>query len=641
MAWSTTEGRRHPRCRMSMRREAWGPRTIVVLAAFVLGGSICLVGGGVATSSVASPAQLSSPADSDESPESDNTLTVGVTGEVDTLNPMTYILAVSYTLQTYLWDGLTAPSPTSITDIAPSLAESWDVAPNGLTITYHLRPGLKWSDGRALTAADAEYTFERVLAGGPPKGTWGSYLENVTSVSAPDDLTVQLKLSSPNVMLPRLSIPILPKHVFEKYSDEDLDEYPVDPENLVTSGPYRLLEGGSGSSLYRFEAWSGNWRGESPVRYVNWRLFQAQDTVMQALIKGEIDYTLSIDALQMRGLADQPNIVTNEYPELGVFVNVGFNTGSVDTTTGDPLGDPNPAVLDPDFRRALSTAFDREQIRTKAFKGSLIPLTTVVAAGFEEFQWDPAAAGEPTDYDPELAADRLDEAGYVRGTDGKRMLPNGEPIGTLRLVVDPAVPADLAGARLVGEWMDDLGIDTRVTTMSNSKLNDTILSGNYDMFWWGWAYDADPDQILTYLTCAERGVFSDTWYCSEEYDDLYAQQKTDLDPASRIATIKAMQELLYQEAPYIVLGGNMGQQAYRTDRWQGWTSWLQDDGNVMWDVGALFDLRPADGTTGNGVASPRRVAAFVYGSLAGTVALALLLRLSVVRWRRSTAEDRE
>lgn len=590
--------------------------------------------------SAAASAAATASAGSDATRAENEPLTVGVTGEVDTLNPMTFVMAVSYTLQSYLWDGLTAASKDSITAIAPSLAESWDVAPDGLTVTYHLRDGLTWSDGLPLTASDVEYTLDRVLAGGPAGGTWGSFLDNVTAVTALNDTTVRLDLSSPNSTLPKLPIPILPRHVLEKYPDENLDAYPVDPAHIVTSGAYRLIEGSSGSALYRFEAWPGNWRGESPVHFVNWRLFQAQDTVTQALLKGEIDYTLSINSLQMRLLESQPNIVANEYPELGVFDEVGFNSGSIDIETGAPLGDPNPAVLDPRFRYALSTAFDREQIAHKAFKDSFVPLKTIIANGFEQFRWDPPA-DEPSDYDPELAAQRLDEAGYPLGPNGMRMLPDGEPVGTLRLAVDPANPSDLIGAKLVSEWMEDLGFDMRLTAMSNGKLDEAVMSGNYDMFWWGWAYDADPDQVLVYLTCDQRGVFSDSWYCSDEFDALYVQQKNELDPDRRDAIIKDMQRVLYQDAPYIVMGANTGKQAYRTDRWQGWSSWLQKDGNVMWDVAALYDLHPAPASARAGGDRQTQVAVVLYGSIAGIIIIVLLGQILVARWRRSTAEERE
>lgn len=568
-----------------------------------------------------------------------DTLTIGTTEEIDTINPMLGYL--STTLQGYLWDSLTAPSRTEVSGQIPGLAESWEVSPDGLTVTYRLRPGLKWSDGKPLTSADPEYMLSRIAAGGPGQGMWGNFLDTVTSVSAPDDRTVQLHLSTPNSMMPRMPIPILPKHVLEQYPDSELSKYPLDPAHLVTSGAYRLIEGGPGSSVLRFEANPGYWKGESPVKRVNWRFFKAEDTVMQAIMKGEIDYTSSVNALQLRVLETQPNIRANQFPQIGTFREIGFNAGSSDTETGKPMGDPNPAVLDPKFRHALSTAFDRDAVAHKAYKGGMFPLKTVVGAGFDRFRWE-VPANEPSGYDPKLAADRLDAAGYRLGADGKRTLPNGKPVGQLRLLGDSGDPSALQTVQLVREWLQNLGFEVKVTAMRMEKLNDVVLSGGFDMFEQMWNIDDDPDSILMYFTCAQRGLMSDSWYCSKEFDALYASQKRELDPARRIATIKEMQALLYRDAPYIVLGNLNARQAYRVDRWHGWTPALQRDGDVMVDVVSLFSLRPG-GVPGSssGTGGPARTSALVYGSLGGLLLIGALARFIVVRRRRATAEERE
>ncbi|GAA1800420.1 ABC transporter substrate-binding protein [Leucobacter iarius] len=568
-----------------------------------------------------------------------DTLTIGTTDEIDTINPM--LGYMSSTQQEYLWDPLTASSRTEVGEAAPGLAESWDVSPDGLTVTYRLRPGLKWSDGKPLTSADPQYMLSRIAAGGPGQGMWGNFLDSVTSVSAPDDRTVQLHLSVPNSMMPRMPIPILPKHVLEKYPDTELSKYPIDPAHLVTSGAYRLIEGGPGSSVLRFEANPGYWRGESPVKHVNWRFFKAEDTVMQAIMKGEIDYTSSVNALQLRVLETQPNIRANQFPQIGTFREIGFNTGSIDTETGKPMGDPNPAVLDPKFRHALSTAFDREAVAHKAYKGGMTPLKTVVGAGFDRFRWE-VPPSDPSDYDPELAAERLDAAGYRLGADGKRTLPNGKPVGQLRLLGDSGNPSALQTVQLVREWLQNLGFDVKVTAMRMEKLNDVVLSGDFDMFEQMWGIDDDPDSILMYFTCAQRGLMSDSWYCSKEFDALYASQKRELDPARRIETIRRMQELLYRDAPYIVLGNLTARQAYRVDRWHGWTPALQRAGDVMADVVSLFSLRPG-GVPGSssGTGGPAQTSALVYGSIGGLLVVGALARFIVVRRRRATAEERE
>ena len=78
---------------------------------------------------------------------------------------------------------------------APALATSWETSEDGLTWTFDIREGVKWSDGEPLTAADIAYTYNRILDGGPEAGNWGTYLTSVETVTAPDDTTVVLELS--------------------------------------------------------------------------------------------------------------------------------------------------------------------------------------------------------------------------------------------------------------------------------------------------------------------------------------------------------------------------------------------------------------------------------------------------------------
>ena len=636
MPWRSASG---PGDSRGYRRRRWAVGRGALAAVAILAACALAAPGAASAVGTAGPGSGSGSTASVTSSNRTDTLTIGTTEEIDTINPM--LGNMSSTQQGYLWDALTAPSPSDVSGQIPGLAESWTVSPDGLTVTYRLRPGLKWSDGEPLTSADPQYMLSRIAAGGPGQGMWGNFLDTVTAVSAPDDRTVQLHLATPNSMMPRMPIPILPKHVLEKYPDKDLSKYPLDPAHLVTSGAYRLIEGGPGSSVLRFEAAPGYWRGESPVKHVNWRFFKAEDTVMQAILKGEIDYTSSVNALQLRVLEQQPGIRANQFPQIGTFREIGFNAGSIDTETGKPMGDPNPAVLDPKFRHALSTAFDREAIAHKAYKGGMIPLKTVVGAGFEKFRWE-VPSSDPSGYDPKLAAQRLDAAGYRLGPDGKRTLPNGKPVGQLRLLGDSGDPSALQTVQLVREWMQNLGFDVQVTAMRMEKLNDVVLSGNFDMFEQIWNIDDDPDSILMYFACDQRGLMSDSWYCSKEFDALYAQQKRELDPERRIGTIKEMQALLYRDAPYIVLGNTKSRQAYRVDRWHGWTPSLQKNGDVMLNVASLFALKPG-GVPGSGAGFDRtaRTSALVYGGIAGLLVAGLLVRIIVVRRRRATAEERE
>lgn len=605
-----------------------GPR----LAALALGAALAL-----------SPVASAAAAHAADPPTQNDPVvfTVGTIEEVDSINPMLSVLSLSLQFTSYLYDSVTEQSADDLT-ATPGLATSWEGTPDGLTWTYHFRTGMTWSDGAPLTAEDAAYTYGRILKGGPGQGTWGNYLESVTSIEAPDAETLVMHLEQPNAMLPRLTVPVMPKHVLERYADDELDTLPVSPEEIVTSGAFTLLEGTPGAATYRFAANPDNWRGAAPMDVLTYRFFKAEDTVTQALIKGDIDYSAGINALQARVLEKIPGVTTNMYPELGTFREIGFNTGSKDLDTGKPMGDPNPAVLDPKFRFALTTAVDRHAIAKKAHKDAAFPLTSVVGTGFDRFRWEPPAA--ETAYDPALAAERLDEAGYPLNSAGERTLPNGDPVGPLRLVVISGDQKSVQTGQLIREWFADLGLTLEVSAVREAKLNEVVMAGNYDMFEWGWSIDDDPDSILMYFACDQRGLWSDSWFCEEEYDKLYAAQRREVDPAARIERIQEIQRYLYRAAPYQVLVGVLGQEAFRTDRFHGFTQSMNGDGTVLFNVNSLFTLRPGPepGSAGAGGSSATRGnTGLIFGSIAAVIALLFGGKALLGARRRATAEETE
>ncbi len=117
------------------------------------------------------------------------------------------------------------------------------------------------------------------------------------------------------------------------------------------------------------------------------------------------------------------------------------------------------------------------------------------------------------------------------------------------------------------EWLGDLGIDIEVSVMESNKLTNVILEGDFDFFEWGWYVEPDPDSMLGYMTCDQRGGWSDSWYCNEEYDALYQQQNGEMDDAIRQDLVKQMQEILVRDSPYLVTAYSSIAEAYRSDRW--------------------------------------------------------------------------
>ena len=175
-------------------------------------------------------------------------------------------------------------------------------------------------------------------------------------------------------------------------------------------------------------------------------------------------------------------------------------------------------------------------------------------------------------------------------------MPDGSDFGTLRLFARSESQTSSTVMDFFAEWLGELGIESETTVMESNKLTNVIIDGEYDAFEWGWYVEPDPDSMLAYLTCDQRAVWNDSWWCSEEYDALYEQQNGENDDATRQDLVKQMQELYYYNAPYLVTAYTSVAEAFRSDRW----ACLQpqpDPGGILliqYGIRNYLNIRPAD-----------------------------------------------
>ena len=238
------------------------------------------------------------------------TFTLGLKNEVDSFNPFLGYEGPSYEAWSLSYDFMVGYSMDDMSPV-PALAKSWKASEDGLTWTFDIRDGVKWSDGVPFTAADVAYTLTRIINGETESGLYGSYLTNVKTATAPDDTTVVLKLDKPNPALPLLPIPILPEHIWKNVDEKEIATYPAEPSEgkpVVGTGPFVLVEGKAGGSTYRFEKNPDYWGGEPHVDEVVIRVFKAEDPMVQALIKGEVDFIHDINPLQVKALKGREGI---------------------------------------------------------------------------------------------------------------------------------------------------------------------------------------------------------------------------------------------------------------------------------------------------------------------------------------------
>ena len=194
-------------------------------------------------------------------------------------------------------------------------------------------------------------------------------------------------------MLPLLPIPIVPEHVWKNVIEKEMKSYAAEPKDgkpVVGSGPFRLVEGTAGGSTFRFEKNPDYWNGTPHVDEVVYRVYKSNDPAVQALIKGEVDFVDDITPLQVRALQGQRGHHRPRRQSHRCFEEIGFNTGAVDTETGKPIGDGNPALKDPKFRHALGYAVDTARLVKSAFQGAATPGSTVVPDAYTNYHWKPA-----------------------------------------------------------------------------------------------------------------------------------------------------------------------------------------------------------------------------------------------------------
>ena len=513
--------------------------------------------------------------------------TVGMLSDVDSLNPFTGVLAESYEIFQLQYATLMQPSSADFTP-APGLAESWEESADGKTWTYTLRPDLVWSDGTPLTANDVAYTFNRILEGRYEQRNYGNYVRNITSVEATDDRTVVMTVRAPSPIMERLAVYILPEHVWSGVDTKAVKSFANEPEGepLVGSGPFLVAERRTGQFI-RLVANDSYYAGRPKVDELVFRIYNNPDALGQALIKGEVDFATGLTADVFSTLEGQEGITTYAGDYSG-FNELAFNMGAA-TADGKPIGDGNPHLQDQQVRLAISHAIDRQQMVDKILNGYGTPGSTIIPPLYTTLHIDP---GTQT-YDPALANQILDDAGYAMGPDGVRVGPDGVPM-KYRLFVRTDSDSSVKSGEYFKSYLAAIGIEAEIKPVDENALFEIIGRGEFDMFEWGWVVEPDPDYQLSTFTCAKRSYedggeiyadLSDSFYCDEEYDQLYAAQSEETDQTARADIVKQMQQILYDAVPYVVTYYYDNLEAYRSDRFTGFVGQPEGSGSLLFQYG--------------------------------------------------------
>lgn len=527
-------------------------------------------------------------------------LRIGWAQDVATLNPFVALNEENYNVWSLNYDMLVNFDPEDLSP-APGIAESWEVSEDERTVTFTLDPDKVWSDGEPVTSADVKYSLE-VLGG--EGDLFAGYTSSIEKISTPDEQTVVIETRRPDArIVGGLFIYIIPEHI---WGEEDIDDLTgsFQPElPLVGSGPYQVseLERGRILTMERNPEWTGEEPGFDEVQFIK---YGNTDGVERALRLGEVDMILEVEASSFERLSSEADIEAISAPS-PAYTQLAFNLCSEQDC---PDAQFNPAVQDVAVRQAIGYAVDRERINEIAARGTSFVANGVLPSYYQSFYEDPE---QTYPYDPELARQILDDAGWVDNGDEPRT-KDGEEL-SFDLFARSESPYTQQVGKLIAEQAAEIGVEFNVQVISDDQLTEATVrkvdgkpAPEFDTFLWGWGGDPyDPSFILSVLLGSQIGGLSDSFWNNPEYDALYEEQAGIFDVEQRKQAIAEMVAIAQEELPYLVITEDPELQAYRTDRIAGIERVCPagEDGDLICaqvSYEPLLSIEPAEGASASG-----------------------------------------
>jgi ABC-type transport system substrate-binding protein len=445
--------------------------------------------------------------------------------DVSTLDP-----AIGYDWQNWsiiksLFDGLMDYKPGT-TELVPDLAESYEITNDGKTFTFKLRSGVKFHNGREVTADDVKYSIERVLdpaTQSPGAGFFGS-LDKITVV---DPMTIQFDLTRPDATFLHV-MAINFAHVVPK---EAVEEHGADfGHNPVGSGAFKLREWTLGQRLV-IERNPDYWKEGVPnFDSVTFEFGQEPTVALLRLQKGEVDILGDgIPPAQFLEVTEDPQY-EGQIVE-GGQLHTGYLTMNVNTKPFDDVR----------VRKAVNMAINKDRI-VRIINNRAVPANQPLPPSMPGYIKD--YEGYP--YDPEGAKKLLAEAGLADGFTTELYVYNTDPNPRIA----QAIQQDLAA----------IGINAELKSLAQATVIAAGGDGSAPMIWsggMGWIADfPDPSNFYgPILGCggAVQGGWNWSWYCNEELDKLAAEADSITDPARAEERYKLWGEIyakLMEDAPW-------------------------------------------------------------------------------------------
>ena len=428
------------------------------------------------------------------------------------------------------------------------LAESWDISEDGKTYTFHIRDGVKFSDGEVCDANAIKANFDAIIEN-KDRHTWLEMMNLLVGVSAPDDKTFVIELSEPYYpLLTELGVTrpfamISPKAMKDGSTKDGVNAY-------IGTGPYVLTDFVTDEYAI-FEANENYWGEQPKIKKITVKVIPDNQTRILALEKGEIDMIFG------KNMSDADAI--NQYTGNDKFT---VSLSDPTSTRQIVLNTTRDVLADKEVRQALQHATNKQAISDGIFYGLEQPADTLFAKTVPYCDIDL----EPYAYDVELAQSMLDEAGWVVGADKIR-----ERDGQ-KLNIDLLYNSDSVTEKAIAEYLQSeyqkIGISLNIHGEEEQSYRDNMKAGNFDMVFnicWGTPYDPQSS-----LAAMRAPVYGD--YAAQ----LGLEDKADIDQAITdilVSTDETKRQELYtfvltrlhEDAIYIPLTYECNKAIYRSD----------------------------------------------------------------------------
>jgi peptide/nickel transport system substrate-binding protein len=459
-------------------------------------------------------------------------LVEGSIGEPSTLIPVLASDSASSEVAGLVYNGLVRYDKNL--KLEGDLAKSWDISPDGLIITFHLRRGVKWHDGHEFTSKDVLYTYKVTIDPKTPTAYADAY-KQVQKAEAPDPYTFRVTYAKPFApALESWGMSILPAHLLEgkDITKSDLARHPIG------TGPYRFKEWIAGQRVTLVEN-PDYYEGRPYIGSYIYRIIPDSSTMFMELKAAGVDM-MGISPIQYQRETDSPEFKDRfnkyRYPA-SAYTYLGYNLR-------------HPLFADRRVRQALTSAINKDEI----VQGVLLGMGQVAHGPYKPGTWAYNSHIKDFDYNPDRARKLLAEAGWREKNSDGILVKNGKPF-QFTILTNQGNDQRLKTSVIIQHRLKAVGIDVRIRIIEwASFLIQFIDKGNFEAVMLGWTISPDPD-LFDVWHSSKTGPreLNFIGYKNPEVDRLLIEGRSTFDMGKRRQCYYRLQEILAEDQPYTFL----------------------------------------------------------------------------------------